>query len=104
MRFFESGKFQPQGTESEVAFSNVYRWITATDRIRLLHERHGRDQPVWLFDLVPDSASHALTAAHPHICGSDHYTARLELNEEGFDLLWTIQGPRKDEFLHYSYR
>lgn len=103
IRFFESGTFLLEGRATPVPFSNCYRWELGETRIALYHERRGADQAVWLFDLIAaDSAS--LVSAEAHLCGEDRYRARLGLVDEGFDLSWTIQGPRKDESLSYRYR
>ena len=103
LRFHESGEFTPAATGAAVAFRNVYRWVTQGDRIALWHERFGAKDAVWLFDLVAAGPGE-LVAAERHVCGDDRYDARLRLVEHGFDLRWSITGPRKDERLAYQYR
>ncbi len=103
LRFHEEGHFALAGQQREVAFRNVYRWELEEDRLRLFHERRGREAAVWLFDLVEATDGSALVAAEPHLCGADRYTARLELTADGFALDWRIQGPRKDEAIAYRY-
>ena len=103
LRFHESGMFTPEASDTPVAFRNVYRWQFHDDRVALWHERFGRAAAVWLFDLVPiDTGVYA--AADSHLCGADRYDARLTLVDAGFDLRWSIAGPRKDETLAYHYR
>lgn len=104
VRFFEQGHFQPAGSCQQVAFTNVYRWEFAVDRLRLFHERRGTDHAVWLFDLGLDEASGDLLSLDAHLCGADRYLARLTPLIDGFDLQWRITGPRKDETLLYQYR
>lgn len=103
LRFHEEGHFALAGQPREVAFRNVYRWELEEDRLRLFHERRGREAAVWLFDLIEAADGSGLVAADPHLCGEDRYTARLELMADGFTLDWTILGPRKDEAIAYRY-
>ncbi|MGC3873619.1 DUF6314 family protein [Halomonas sp. GXIMD04776] len=102
----ESGRFRLEGAAESIAFHNVFRWRFYQDRISLSHERRGPEAAVWLFDLV--AADHEqscdLISREAHLCGRDRYRARLTFMDQGFDLEWTIQGPRKDEHLHYRYR
>jgi len=103
VRFHEEGHFALAGQSQELAFRNVYRWELEEDRLRLFHERRGREAAVWLFDLVEAQDGNGLVAAEAHLCGEDRYTARLEINADGFTLDWRIQGPRKDESIAYHY-
>lgn len=103
VRFHEEGHFALAGQSQELAFRNVYRWELEEDRLRLFHERRGREAAVWLFDLVEAQDGNGLVAAEAHLCGEDRYTARLEINADGFTLDWRIQGPRKDESIAYRY-
>lgn len=103
LRLHEQGQFTPTGIDRPVAFANVYRWVHHGQRLSLWHERFGRDAAVWLFDLAP-VADNALATIEPHLCGADRYRARLTLAADGFDLCWSISGPRKDETLAYRYR
>ncbi|MES1948062.1 hypothetical protein C84B14_11961 [Salinisphaera sp. C84B14] len=102
LRFHESGQFTPAATGTALSFRNVYRWVVHDDRIALWHERFGCEAAVWLFDLVA-AAPDELIAAERHLCGEDRYDARLRLVEHGFELGWSITGPRKDEKLAYRY-
>ena len=89
-----------------MAFHNVFRWHLGEERIALSHERRGPDAAVRLFDLViADREQEAdFVSREAHLCGDDRYRARLTLLDQGFDLVWSIQGPRKNEQLHYHYR
>lgn len=112
--FTESGHFQldasPAAANGDrprpVPFRNVFRWRPDEDHVALCHERRGADAAVWLFDLVvageEDDAD--FVSREAHLCVDDRYRARLTLREGGFDLEWTIAGPKKDESLHYQYR
>ncbi|GHC32084.1 hypothetical protein GCM10008094_25970 [Aidingimonas halophila] len=104
LRFYESGTFNLRDRSASVAFTNVYRWQPLEDRIQLYHERRGSDQAVWLLDLIPGDDENTLVSAIPHLCGDDHYAARLTLDAQGFTLCWTIRGPRKEEYLAYRYQ
>ncbi len=102
-RLHEDGHFTPNATGTPVAFRNIYLWVHHGDRLSLWHERFGRDAAVWLFDLTA-SAPSELATVDAHVCGDDRYAARVSLTEDGFDLRWSIIGPRKDETLAYRYR
>lgn len=104
LRFYERGHFQLDQSDTEMAFSNVYRWALHEDRIGLYHERRGKAHAVWLFDLVVSAEDDVLVARDAHLCGDDRYSARLALRDDGIDLDWRISGPRKDEWLYYRYR
>lgn len=82
---------------------NVYRWDCGEERISLYHERRGPNSAVVLFDLVAEDDITLVNAA-VHQCVDDAYSARLTLCEDGFELVWRIVGPRKDENIAYRYR
>ncbi|QEA37999.1 hypothetical protein FGL86_02205 [Pistricoccus aurantiacus] len=104
-RFFENGHFclDIEGAPP-VAFSNVFCWKPCSDHVALSHERRGGD--VWLFDLIasPEGDSADLVSREAHLCVEDRYQARLTFVDAGFDLEWIIDGPKKEEYLHYRYR
>lgn len=110
LTFTETGHFQLASsgttTPNPVPFRNVFRWSFGGDHIALSHERRGQQAAVWLFDLVAadeqDTAD--LVSRQAHLCVDDLYQARLSFTDNGFDLEWTISGPKKDEHLVYRYR
>lgn len=102
-RLIERGRFSPAPAGRSVAFENIYRWRRAGDRLQLYHERFGASAAVFLFELVAETESR-LTCRQPHFCGDDIYRGALSLTPTGFDLDWSISGPRKDEHLFYRYR
>ena len=99
-----------RSSPKRLSFGNVLRWAIGDNRIALAHQRFGVHAEVALVDLVPavvgrpSDADADLVAATPHLCGRDRYHARLSLTEAGFDLIWCITGPTKDETLVYAYR
>lgn len=106
-RFSETGQFRLDAPAARaVPFRNVFRWTPGGEHIGLSHERRGADAAVWLFDLVaaPAGESADLVSREAHLCGSDRYQAWLRFADNGFDLDWTISGPKKDEHLAYRYR
>lgn len=103
IRLHEHGRFMPADHDRAVTFRNVYCWQWTGDRLSLAHERFGRERPVPLFELAP-AGDDALMCCSAHHCGADRYRARLELVANGFDLVWHIAGPSKDEHLVYRYR
>ena len=107
VRFSESGHFQLDAPGAcAVPFRNVFRWTPGREHIALSHERRGAEAAVWLFDLIaaPTSESVDLVSREAHLCGDDRYRAKLIFMDDGFDLDWTISGPKKDEHLRYRYR
>jgi hypothetical protein len=42
-------------------------------------------------------------SVEPHVCQEDRYAARMEFDEQVIRLNWTINGPKKDESIEYSY-
>lgn len=107
VRFSETGHFRLDAPESRaVPFRNVFRWRPGSELIALSHERRGADAAVWLFDLIaaPAGENANLVSREVHLCGDDRYRAKLTFIDGGFDLDWTISGPKKDERLHYRYR
>ncbi|MDW5378151.1 DUF6314 family protein [Halomonas sp. HP20-15] len=106
LTFTESGRFRLDGANASIAFRNVFRWTPQADAITLSHERRGAEAAVRLFELIPAEPDAAAdwVAREAHQCVADRYRARLTLVETGFDLAWTIEGPRKNERLLYRYR
>lgn len=105
--FSETGHFRLDAPEANaVPFRNVFRWTLGREHIALSHERRGADAAAWLFDLIaaPAGESADLISRDAHLCGDDRYRARLTFVDDGFDLEWTISGPKKDERLCYRYR
>lgn len=114
LTFTETGQFQlavPAGSAGTaalrtVSFRNVFRWVIGDSHVSLFHERRGSGAAVWLFDLVADRGIDTadLISRQAHRCVNDRYHARLRLRKDGFDLAWTITGPKKDEHVAYQYR
>lgn len=106
LTFTESGRFRLEGAAESIAFRNVFRWTPQADAIVLSHERRGAEAAVRLFELIPakpdDNADWVAREAHQ--CVADRYQARLTFTDDGFDLEWTITGPKKNEYLRYRYR
>ena len=81
---------------------NQYRWhlFRAEHKIRLEHWRRG--VPVHLLDLVAAGVD-TLKEEECHLCGMDRYRLEIRLKPVGFDAIWEIKGPKKDEMLYYRY-
>ncbi|MAD45581.1 MAG: hypothetical protein CMI02_03015 [Oceanospirillaceae bacterium] len=99
IRFIEQGEFTLAGN-TPLAMYNTYIWQQTPTGIRLSHGRRG--EPVFLFELIPQS--HGWRSAEAHVCIDDLYAGELQETADGFDLCWTIRGPKKDEYLYYRYR
>ena len=99
--FHETGAWTPQGGRP-IRFTNTYRWTRQTDRIRLEHLRFGADRPVYLFDLIEEGDRLRSHQAHP--CGDDRYEASATTTDDGFELIWAIDGPNKQTRVTYRYR
>ncbi|WP_456424657.1 DUF6314 family protein [Rhodocaloribacter sp.] len=103
LTFTESGKWKTD-TGRELRFNNVFRWslYDSGGAIRLEHLRFGPDNPVYLFDLVPENEETWQSVA-PHVCRDDSYAAILTVTPDQIELRWTIKGPLKNEVIHYWY-
>ena len=101
--FTESGQWTTENGK-QLNFSNVYRWslLQSTALIRLEHLRFGKNNPVYLFDLVPEN-DRDWHSAKPHVCRDDLYSATLRLTPDQIELRWTVKGPEKDEDIRYWY-
>ena len=102
LRFHEKGHFT-HANGRRMAFSNTYRFEVVEDRIELYHERRGPEDAVFLFPLVVVEENRLMSLA-PHLCVRDLYSGELIMTDCGFDLTWTVEGPRKQEHIHYCYR
>jgi hypothetical protein len=102
MTFTESGTWRPQGVGRDIRFSNIYRWTLSGNALRLEHLRQGADNPVYLFDLT-HTGEQEWSAASPHLCRDDCYSATLTVYHDKIDLRWNISGPRKSERITYVY-
>lgn len=90
--------------ESEVGFSNVFRWSLDREAgvVSLEHLRRGPDHPVFLFHLAP-SGKHSLSSVDSHLCGGDTYFANIHFDPYSFHLNWRVIGPKKNEEIDYCY-
>jgi hypothetical protein len=101
MTFTESGVWRPEGGR-DLRFSNVFRWSAVGETICLEHLRFGADRPVYLFDLAP-AGECEWRSASPHQCREDCYAAQLVVRGDTVVLRWSIDGPRKQEVVEYTY-
>ena len=88
------------GDGHKIQLQNRYRWTLDDDSIQLAHLR--RAEPVFLFALAPVT-EHGFRERKVHHCGDDIYTAELLMHPDQLELIWHIEGPRKNERLHYHY-
>ncbi|MBS3822409.1 MAG: hypothetical protein KGY53_00780 [Wenzhouxiangellaceae bacterium] len=105
--FEENGRFEAEDGRAALAFRNLLRWTVEPDRIVLAHRRHGPAAGTRLVELRPQRigpAEAGLVGIEPHRCGADRYQATLKLAGDGFDMVWRVTGPRKDERLIHRYR
>ncbi len=102
--FHENGQWKSEEGK-ELTFTNMYRWtaLLETHSLRLEHLRFGHNHPVYLFDLK-QSDDISWQSVEPHVCRDDLYTAVMTFGADVLDLHWTIQGPTKNERIHYSYQ
>ena len=101
-RFHETGHFT-HANGRRMPFSNVYRFEVVEDRVELYHERRGQEDAVFLFPLIVVKENRLMSLS-PHLCVRDLYSGELIMKDDGFDLTWTVEGPRKQEHIHYCYR
>lgn len=103
LTFEESGTWRSvDGMESD--FKNIFRWIMRPNGVLSLeHLRYGPSNPVHLLDLQPISATE-WQPVEPFLCEQDGYTLRIKLEETAIYVYWRITGPKKDEYLEYTYQ
>lgn len=103
IHFHERCDFTLSETGAVFDLKNQYRWtrMKSGKRIRLEHRRRG--VPVHLLDLEAKDEG-MLQEVEAHLCVADLYKLSIELKEGGFDAVWKISGPKKDEVLSYQYR
>ena len=100
--FKESGSWQQTGGR-ELRFSNVFRWTKTEDRFRLEHLRFGAEKPVFLFEMSPD-ANEVWREIDPHPCSVNCYRTTLSLEPDKMLMSWAVNGPTRNELIHYIYR
>jgi hypothetical protein len=85
------------------------RWrgndLEARRRLELVREADGWS--VYFDDGRPfhplDLSTGSCAAVHP--CGEDHYEGEYRvLDEDLFEVVWRVRGPRKDQLIHTRYR
>jgi len=111
--FHESGRWTLPGGR-ELPFSNVFRWtrcLGADARgaqgnepagLRLEHLRFGPAEPVFLFELTPQTPGQ-LVSREPHRCGEDLYAGALRWAPDRVELEWRLSGSRKQGTIRYLY-
>ena len=99
--FDEVGIWSPV-TGHESTFTNVFRWSRLGEALRLEHIRYGPEQPVFLFELVPDNAG-VWREVSPHICREDCYAATMTVAGTTLQVKWNVNGPRKQASIRYDY-
>ncbi|WP_145928943.1 DUF6314 family protein [Termitidicoccus mucosus] len=101
--FKESGTWHPNDmSRVGVSFKNAFRWTAVGDMLRLEHLRFGSEHPVLLFDMAHQGDGRWREVS-PHQCRDDCYTASLILDGGRLLLEWSIIGPRKREYIRYTY-
>lgn len=101
--FYERGTWQGKQGQ-DMTFSNTFRWTLdrSAAMISLEHLRHGKDQPVFLFHLIPTS-NNLLASLDSHYCEEDVYLATVPWDRHSIRLNWRVIGPKKNEEMEYSY-
>ena len=101
--FNEEGLWKGR-VDSDVHFSNVFRWVLDRSAavISLEHLRRGAEHPVFLFHLAP-SSSDRLSSVDSHLCEGDSYFGRVSFDRHSLWLSCRVIGPKKDEQLDYYY-
>lgn len=102
--FTETGQFILSQNNHKVKTNNEFIWqYLAKNRIRLLHSRFGRDKQIELFELVYHTGTDSWESEQAYLCGDDIYSGKVIKNTHGIEFFWSINGPRKQEKLHYCY-
>lgn len=101
--FHERGSWQVRQGQ-DISFSNAFRWTLDRDvgMISLEHLRHGPDQPVFLFHLIP-TGNNFLASVDSHLCEEDVYLATVSWDRHSIRLNWRVIGPKKNEEMECCY-
>lgn len=101
--FTEKGSWLDK-QESEINFTNTYRWTLDRNAcvISLEHLRRGQDNPVFLFHLSP-TGKQSLSSVNSHLCKEDAYFGQIHFDRYVLCLCWRVIGPKKNEELYYFY-
>ncbi len=99
--FTEAGTWHPLAMKP-LRFTNIFRWSVSGTAIRLEHLRFGAERPVFLFDMVPGENGHWRELT-PHVCSEDLYAASLAVADSRLSVSWSVIGPRRREFISYTY-
>lgn len=99
IHFVEQGWFQ-LAHGARVDTVNRFIWQRSAHGMHLSHGRRG--EPVYLFELLPQ-ADGTWRSEQQHVCIEDHYWGTLRMTEAGFEFVWYIRGPKKEENLIYHY-
>lgn len=102
--FYETGRFNNTLNKS-VKCSNIYQWDfdLNKNRISLSHLRFGLNNPVFLFDLVFNSAN-KMISEKPHLCKQDEYHAEVFIEKDIIKLNWLVKSNIKYNKMEYEYR
>jgi len=101
--FKEDGFFKLDENPRAIKIFNEYIWTQlSNNRLRLSHSRFGYDSEIILFELKPIAIEHWVSS-EAHVCGNDLYSAELKIINSTIKLSWIIKGPKKDEFIAYTY-
>ncbi len=92
-------QFVPENGET-MQLKNTYEWQQMNGMIRLSHARRVDRQH--LVDIR--EIEEGCFTGEPHLCGKDYYHLRVKLLEEKIEVLWSIEGPRKNERICYVYQ
>ncbi|MBI3211254.1 MAG: hypothetical protein HYZ47_01015 [Simkania negevensis] len=95
----ETGRWEG---EVSIPYYNSFRFTKYSDFLSLEHLRFGKNHPVFLFDLVPQTEKGCISRS-PHLCGEDLYHGGLETQEKGLLLMFDLKGPEIEERIYFTY-
>jgi hypothetical protein len=99
IEFHEQCRFRLK-SGGEMDLKNRYRWSLVQEGIELCHFRRGESVHLVTLIAIEDET---LIEREGHFCGDDCYRLKIRLMKDGFQALWIITGPKKNETITYRY-
>ena len=95
----ETGSWEGEGS---TPYYNSFRFTKHFNFLSLEHLRFGKEHPVFLFDLIPQTETICISRS-PHVCGEDLYYGTLELQEKKMLLMFDLKGAQMEERVSFTY-
>ena len=80
---------------------NIYSWTFHQEHINLSHNRTRNNKSIFLLKIKSNRGS--LQKQALHYCNLDIYNLTLDISSDSFNLLWSVIGPEKKQYLSSKY-